>query len=985
MNNETNTVQETQFVLRRLEEALRFFGREFDAHWLWVFVLAVVLGAGLFFISWMYRRESRTIGWKWAAFLGALRGLVYCILAGVFLLPALQTWERSETHSKVVILTDVSSSMENKDDVPTDAIPVEKLPSRQDKVVRLLTDSQVGFLKELQKTNPVYVYRFGNQPDEEFKVLAGEDRWSAAEWSGWLKPSLKEVMPEGLSDEQKESFLKKQELHQQLIGGTNIGDSLLEVLNRESNNMLEGVIVITDGRNTQYKAQAFEDIRAWTRRAKVPIFAVAVGEHRLPISIRVAPLQAPEQVRPDDKFPVRVEVDGEGLPHKEMSVSLDVTLPSGEKRTVQKPFKFNAGVGGPPHAQIEFDIDAAEFGAGAAAGGKRELAEGEWKFQARVPKDKREIFLEKEHTSAKAVVRVVKKPLRILLFTGAGSHEYQFVRNLFVREADQRRAELSICMQIQREGVVQDVPPDRLLKHFPSRLSEDTSGRAEDRYSNLALYDLIVAFDPDWTQMAPEQLAALERWVSNQAGGLILVAGGVNTYQLARPTNREGLKPLLDLFPVILQDSRLQGLGVERLTTDPWRLHFPGATADMEFLKLEEGSSEPEAGWEEFFTGKAKVEAGKEPATVRGFYSYYPVEGVKPSAIVVATYSDPRARMRNSEKEQPYLVTMAYGSGRVVYIGSSETWRLRQFREAYHERFWTKLARFAGSGNLTRASRRGVIVMGQEFTSEHMVTLQAQLFGRDLQPLPASAAPKIQVQPPSGVAIPPPVALEPQTGQGGEWAGWFQGRFRVGAPGEYHLSLPIPDTGETLVSRFMVKEANPELEDTRPDFDLMYSLAGEVTDVLPRLKERKDQDELKRVLEATAARLLKKAEDTGGERDQEGGRATGRDAPGGATKPRTTSNESATADRSNRKDDKTKAARSSEAPRLLFDLSTAGLIPKCMVTDSKVQRSRGPVKDLWDEGFSLGFDSSTRMAFVLLVIVILLSVEWLTRKLLKMA
>jgi len=55
-----------------------------------------------------------------------------------------------------------------------------------------------------------------------------------------------------------------------------------------------------------------------------------------------------------------------------------------------------------------------------------------------------------------------------------------------------------------------------------------------------------------------------------------------------------------------------------------------------------------------------------------------------------------------------------------------------------------------------------------------------------------------------------------------------------------------------------------------------------------------------------------------------------------------------------------------------------------MVTDSKVQRSRGPIKDLWDAGFGLG-DSSSRMAFVLLLVVALLSIEWLTRKLLKLA
>jgi hypothetical protein len=821
----------------------------------------------------------------------------------------------------------------------------------------------------------VYTYRFGIRADEEFKVFARGEQWSPADWSAWLKPNPKEAMPEGISDEEKAKFAKRQELNQQLTIGTNIGNSILEVLNRESNNMLEGIIVVTDGRNTPpYSPQALEEVRSWTRRAKVPIFAVAVGEHRQPINIRVTSLQAPEQARPDDKFPIRVEVDGEGLPEKDTVVNLDVTMPKGEKKTVSKPFKFNAGSGGPPHAQIEFEIDAVEFGAPsggsdvsrAASGGKPELAEGEWKFQARVPKDKREIFLGKEHASPKAIVRVVKKPLRVLLFAGAPSHDYQFVRNLLVREVDQRRAELSICLQVQREGVVQDVPPDRLLKQFPSRLSEDAPSQAEDRYANLAYYDLIIAFDPDWSRLTPEQLAALEKWVGSQAGGLILVAGSVNTYQLARPDNarRDDLKPILDLFPVVLQDSVLQGLGMTRSTTDPWRLSFIGATAEMEFLKLEEGATEQLAGWEEFFTGKPKAESSKDAPIVRGFYTYYPVEAVKPSATVVATFSDPRARIKNGEKEQPYMVIMPFGSGKVFYLGSSEMWRLRQYREVYHERFWTKLARFAGSGNLTRASRRGVIVMGQEFTAGQVVTLQAQLFGRDLQPLPPTVTAKVQLQPPTGAPVPAPIDLQPKPSQGGEWAGWFQARFRVQVPGEYRLNLRIPDTGDSLPGRFLVKEANPELDNTRPDFGLLYQLASDMTDVSPRVKDKRELDELRGVLEGTAARLLQHVDEAGEEKPS---------AP------------PAHDDRALRKDENLKTPRSKGVPRLFFELSTAHLIPKCMVADSKVQRSRGPVKDLWDEGFGLGFGSAYRMAFVLLSIVTLLSLEWLTRKLLKLA
>jgi hypothetical protein len=825
----------------------------------------------------------------------------------------------------------------------------------------------------LAEKNPIYLYRFGGKVDDSFKTLVAGQTWTGEERDAWLKPQLKEALPDKLADADKEKFLKllnesgvvaaaatlgeedrvkflqRQELLQQLVGGTNIGDSLLKIFNRESNNMVQGLIVVSDGRNTEYSSQAFEELRARADRAKVPIFTIAVGEHRQPISIRVTDLQAPEQARPEDKFPVRVEIDGEGLPNAALEVHLDVTNPKKEKKTLSKKFNFNAGAGGPPHAQVEFEIDAAQFG-NAPAGQPAELEEGEWKFLARVPKDKREVFLAKEHLSREANVQVVKKPLRILLFAGGPSHDYQFVRSLFVREVDQHRAELSICLQIQRPGVVQDVPPDRLLKRFPSRLDAEDSpnDKPEDRYANLAYYDALIAFDPDWTQFEPEQLTSLTNWVSRQAGGLIVVASPVNTTQLTRLNNRERLKPILDLYPVILRDSVLEG---ERPATDPWRLHFPGAHAEMEFLKLDEQAQELLAGWEQFFTGSPKPAGGGDAPAVRGFYSYYPVKDVKPSATVVATFADPRARIDNGQKEQPYLVTMPFGSGKVVYLGSGETWRLRQYREVYHERFWTKLARYAGSGNLTRQSRRGVIVMGREFTARQFVPMEAQLFGRDLRPLPQTATPQVQVQPPHGEPL--KFELKAKPSQAGEWAGWFQARFRVTEPGEYRLNLKTSETGETLPGRFTVKESNPELDNTRPDFGQMYQLATDISEILPRI-DKPTENELREALKSTAARLLQLTEET---------------SPGTLPIP--------TGQRAEQ-DGK-------EHLRLFFDLSSAKLIPKCMVTDSKVQRSRGAVQDLWDQGFTLWPDPSVRMATVLLLVTMLLSLEWLTRKLLKLA
>ncbi|MBK7405797.1 MAG: hypothetical protein IPJ41_14545 [Phycisphaerales bacterium] len=58
----------------------------------------------------------------------------------------------------------------------------------------------------------------------------------------------------------------------------------------------------------------------------------------------------------------------------------------------------------------------------------------------------------------------------------------------------------------------------------------------------------------------------------------------------------------------------------------------------------------------------------------------------------------------------PTVVTMRFGAGRVVFVGSDELWRWRYGRgEALPERFYLPLVRLAGRGSLARAGRPVVL------------------------------------------------------------------------------------------------------------------------------------------------------------------------------------------------------------------------------------------------------------------------------------
>jgi hypothetical protein len=1007
--NESAATQYKQIVYRRLAEPVDLFGFELPSQ-LWLVLLAIILVAAFFYTGWMYLRDSRSVGPWWASLLGLLRASVYVLLAWVFLLRAEQTWEERQTHSKVVVGIDVTGSMGTIDDVPTGRSG-EKLFSRQEKVLELLTGKKSKFLAALEAVNPVTLHRFGVRLDENYLLFRDGRDWTRAEWEDpnrddkvpantpppqpvplapefWKAFLMPSVKVEPLADwpaAQKERFSQLLTLNKKLgesgmFSGTDVGDSVLGLVNRELNNMVQGIIIVSDGRSTEGSPQAYRDLEARAKAAHIPIFVVAVGDDRPQVRIEVADLRVPDLVQPEDKFRAVAEVTGEGLAEQKVDVELELTHvrkdakgkeqlleialieaedrndPSKQRMKLiladRKPLLLKPSTqpvfdrSNPPRLTAEFPIDAAALAAAAGqdltrgdfAGKKWEIAEsskdGEYRFVARVPRDKMEAYTRSHHTSEPAPLHVIKKPLRVLLFASAPTHDYQFVRTLLVREKE--KVELSIHLQLppgrteRRVGVVQDVDPERLLSEFPTRLE---TGNKEDRLYALDEYDVIVAFDPDWTKLTEKQLKLLETWV-DKGGGLIVEGGPINTLQLARPGSyKNQLKPLLDMLPVVLRDVRIDDL--DRSTADPWPLSFEGATPDLEFLKLDE--SDPNIkfleDWDEFFYGPRKE--GEPKVLQRGFYNYYPVDAAKTGAHVVARFTDPRARLKDGS-QQPFLVLSDPASHRrVVWLGWGETRRLRQYREAYFERFWTKILRYAAAGHLTQMNKRMRLEMSSTYVANKFVEVEAKIEGRGGEPLPRDARPpEITLTLPDGVPekeVAQPVLMKAKPGGDG----WFAARFQVRSPGNYKLHVKVPDTGDSQSRPFAVKEANPEMDNVRPDFEQLYRLASEADEVLDRMRDEEKQ-ELKKHLQ----------------------------------RPRP-------------------AEVSDAKPRLYFDLNNAHLIPSCMRKVVNNNRSRGPIQDQWDDGVTLWEREPplppVKLSYVLLAAVGLLSVEWLIRKLLRLA
>jgi len=1007
--------QSSEFVLRRLEDGFRFAGREYSGA-AWGFIVGLVLLSGLAFALWFYLRERRTLGLPRVLGLFSLRALTYLILAAVFMLPAMQTWEERTLKSHVLVAFDVSSSMTTTiDALPDGKTPLDQLPRRQDRVLAMLGSGE--WIAQLSRENPLELHRFARGlMGPGLRIIDGKvataEEWKRLEnpgegenptpipladvsdriWPTWLKPGRSPV-PSGEDAASKwlarlnESGVKAFKGAEDR--GTSLAGSLIGIGSAAAGAMARGIVVFSDGRSTEESTAALAQLREQARVANLPLIVVGIGEDRPVVKTEIADLRAPGLVQPDDPFRLVMDVTGEGLsglglPDPTLEIRNVRKLPGDrvEEREVElvqandpnarltlgkvvrikpPPATFDAST--PPRASLEVILDPAAL---AKAAGKElpqvaggwvfgETGDGALRVTGVVGRDKRELSPTAVASRGPVDIRIEKKPLRVLLMAGAASREYQFVRNLFVRELEKKRAEVSIYLQLpggalsKRGTLVQDVPPERMLDTFPDRFDTDSPDPAQ-RMLDLASYDCILAFDPDWSQLSDIQRNVLNNWV-DRGGGLVIVSGPVNTLQLAKPgADRTSLKAILDLYPVLLRDLRLDG--ADRALETPFPLKFEATTPDMEFLRLDEDQENKPflSDWADFFNS-----AGRPDEVSRGFFTAYPVEDVRKGALVAARLGDERTKLKDG-KLSPWLVLSDPASGkRIVWIGSDETWRLRAYRETWHERFWTKLARFAAANSRGKDVRRIRLFVGGPYQAGRPISFEATIDDRGGKPLgPQNDPPRLKLEAPSGVNegdYPTLVKLEPRPGAPGVW----RARFQVRAAGRYQMTVEVPSTKDKLAGTSLVIEAaDPESENTRPDWNSLHEIASPFSMIESRLGEEQAR-KIKEMLRRPA-----------------------RGSNPGAPAKEASNSTSA------------RGAETSDEAKLLFDLSAASVIPQLLPGQTSTLKNRGPVDDLWDEGPSLGQPTGDNpvarvIPWAMLAVTLLLTVEWTLRKLWKVA
>ena len=750
-----------QLLTLAVESTATLTSREFDLPQSplgWLILLGGCL-AILVWVVWLYLRDTHELSAGWKLWLTLLRLSVLVGLLIVALNPSDRTQKQAFRPSRVVVAIDTSLSMRHPDGNPDDASPgANQGPSRAEAVQQLFTGSPL--IEQLRKQHEVSVFTFDSRLDGPHRVYPLSNSPVAVNSPG--APSTTPPKSETPLDWQE--TLRPRGLE------TRLGESLAELIRQNSGRTLSGIVVISDGAsNAGIDAVTAHDRAVAT---KTRLITVGTGTTQQPVNLAIADIAAPTDVAINDPFEIKVYVQGQGLKDQTAEVEL---LSQGE------------GEQGDPTLIEKKSVTLLDDGARVEVVFPRmPNVAGKTTYTARVTPATRIAEFNVQDNVQTAAVTVFDRPTKVLLVAGGPMRDYQFVRNLLFRH---KSFDVDVYLQTGVQGTSQE--SNNLLTAFPVTREQ------------LYDYDAVIAFDPDWKAIPADAIALLYDWVVDESGGLILVAGDVNTQQVAsggiEEVNDE-LTPLRKLYPVIL-GSYFSAARFDQDSSQPWPIAFTPEGQGAGFLQLTDDPVTSAARWKEF----------------SGFYRAYPTGGHKAAARVYARFSDPR-----TATEPPILMaSQNVGRGQAFYLGSPEMWRLRSVSDVDYDRFWVKLIREIAQGRTKKGVKRGSLrPESQKVTLGQTVRVFARLLDSKFAPLENETVP-FEVFDPSGRTLSPIRLLRREVNQPGEYAG----DFRASLPGTYRLDLQLPDSRERLNTEVIVTIPKLEDENIRQNVRLLTELA----------------------------------------------------------------------------------------------------------------------------------------------------------------
>lgn len=689
----------------------------------WVFIALAAVGVMVWGVFAMYRREQVAASARARWSLAALRAAVLLLIVTALLGPALAVATHRTIEPYVIVLVDESLSMSIKDRYAdtTEAQRVAELTGRD------ITDVQAGRIARADVVNLLL------NPEQQRLISdlrqRGKVRIMTFARSVTLRQTLRSTTDEARGDGEAEAAADPADADTSLEQGdpvppltpmgqaTNLANAVREALRSLGGNPVAGIVIITDGQNTEGDDPlSAADVAA---TLNVPLFTIGVGDSSEPRNLKVAELWAPDSVFRDDPFLVQAQIQAEGFAGRTVDVALEA-----------RPVRADGSAGADLTLQTRQVTFAGDTADERITFEHRPSEAGDYVFSVRVSPLPNEVL---ESDNVKSLpVKVLSDQARVLLIAGSPSWEYRMVSTLLKRD---KTVNLSCWLQSIDADMLQE--GNTVIDHLPASPEE------------LFQYDVVMFFDPDPAEFNEAWIEALRQFLGDHAGGVMWVAGPKYT---AKFLTIFRTRDMLDLLPVRI--GQLTALDIETLVmTHPkeWPLRVTPAGVDHVMMRLDKDPAVNRRMWE----------------VMPGIYWSFPTRSAKAGSQVLIEHSDPRLRTRDGAR--PLLVTGQFGPGRTVFMGFNGTWRWRKVGEQYFDQYWIQAVRFLTEGRLLGAKKRGRLATDRDvYPVGQRVQVTAQLYDAAFRPLEQETI-AATLRGPGGTASPfelRPIANEPGSYEG---------------------------------------------------------------------------------------------------------------------------------------------------------------------------------------------------------------------------
>lgn len=679
--------------------------------------LIAVFLAMVYLIVRSYRREgSNPTGAK--AFLSAVRILVCLLILAVLFRPAVVLRFTRTLYSTVLVLIDDSRSMsfpdhytdanarqEVADHLGVTTAELEDLP-RTD-VVRRSLGGRSGVLARLAREHPLALMRFStDRPGSEAYTRALGHVALAAEDDGDGEPNdVPATAPIGVRE---------------ILGGltasgyeTNIPAALRDAIESALGRRVAGIVFVSDGQMTTQGAGArLVDALAYANQRGMRLYPVLVGDPTPPKNLAVTGLQAPREIRRGARTEFTVVLAHRNLAGRAVTVRL-------LRRPRDKETWGDTGISEKVVLNGESPSGLPPAAAGRSKGVQTVALQVEpdriGKFVYRAVVEPQEDERNPNDNAAEAPVSVSDEKIKILLVSGDGGWEFQFLRNFLHRQPELYR--LSVWQQNADKEINQTASTGMKLDRLPKELLELAGSPGGKPHPG---YDVVLLYDPQPTADGFDEnfVRHLRTFVARHGGGLCYIVG--NKYSTEVLRGGGPYDPLVGMLPVTLADNTsdiVAKIGGRR--PQAWPVRITSYGADHPVTRFGGGADESRDVWE----------------VMPGIYWSHPVLKAKPLARVLAASSNPLRRTARNEPE-PLLVAQPFGAGRVLYVGFDGTWRWRYIRHGYYHRlFWSNVVQYLA----TLHARHVVITAGGDrFSAGERITIEAEAYDENFAPLKAA-------------------------------------------------------------------------------------------------------------------------------------------------------------------------------------------------------------------------------------------------------